>query len=71
MNGRAIVVSLAIALAVSMFVRGGAFPFKLFFGIFTVFAIVFHLNPSLLGKLNESEKDDSDDENQRRIDSPS
>ena len=71
MNGRAIVVSLVIALAVSMFVRGGVFPFKLFFGIFTVFAIVFHLNPSLLGKLNESEKDDSDDENQRRIDSPS
>ena len=68
MNWPAIVVSLVIALAVSIFVRGGA---KLFFGIFTVLAIVFHLNPSLLGKLNESEKDDSDDESQRRIDPPS
>ena len=57
-----------VALAVSIFVRGGA---KVFFGIFTFFAIVFHLKPSLLGKLNESEKDDSDDESQRRIDSPS
>jgi hypothetical protein len=71
MNWPAVAVSLVIALAVSMFVRGGAFPFKLFFGIFTVFAIVFHLKPSLLGKLNESEKDDSDDESQRRIDSSS
>ena len=71
MNWPAVAVSLVIALAVSMFVRGGAFPFKLFFGIFIVFAIVFHLKPSLLGKLNESEKDDSDDESQRRIDSSS
>lgn len=72
MNWPAVVVSLVISsLAVSLLFRGGAFPFKLFFGIFTVLAIVFHLKPSLLGKLNESEKDDSDDESQRRIDSPS
>ena len=71
MNWPAIVVSLVIALVVSIFVRGDAFPFRLFFGTFTVLAIVFHLKPSLLGKLNESEKDDSDDESQRRIDLPS
>jgi hypothetical protein len=71
MNWPAVAVSLVIALAVSMFVRGGAFPFQKKFGIFTVFAIFFHLKPSLLGKLNESEKDDSDDESQRRIDSSS
>ena len=71
MNWPAIVVSLVIALVVSIFVRGDAFSFRLFFGIFAVWAIVFHLKPSLLGKLNESEKDDSDDESQRRIDPPS
>ena len=71
MNWPAIVVSLVIALAVSLF--NGVYPFSLplFFGTFTVLAIIFHLKPSLLGKLNESEKDDSDDESQRRIDSPS
>ena len=76
MNRPAIVVSLVIALAVSLF--NGVYPFSLplFFGIFAVWAIVFHLIPSTLSsrlhdKINEAEKDYSDDESHRRIDSPS
>ena len=64
------------ALAVSIFVRSDTFPFNFFFGTFTVLAIVFHLKPPtlssrLLDKINEAEKDYSDDESQRRIDPPS
>ena len=61
MNGRAIVVSLVIALAVSLF--NGAYPFSLpfFFGIFAVWAIGFHLKPSLLGKLNKPKEDEPTD----------
>ena len=75
MNGRAIVVSFVIALAVSLF--NGVYPFSLplFYGIFAVWAIVFHLTSTLssrlLDKINEAEKDYSDDESHRRIDSPS
>ena len=57
MNWPAIVVSLVIALVVSIFFRGDAFSFRLFFGTFTVFALVFHLKPSLLGKLNKPKED--------------
>ena len=70
MNWPAIVVALVIASAVALFVRDSAFPFKIFFATFAVFAIVFHLKPSLLGKLNEPHEDDSDDDSQRRIDAP-
>jgi len=75
MNWPAIVVSLVIALAVSLF--NGVYPFSLplFYGIFAVWAIVFHLTSTLssrlLDKINEAEKDYSDDESHRRIDSPS
>ena len=74
MNWPAIVVSLVIALAVSLF--NGVYPFSLplFYGIFAVWAIVFHLTSTLssrlLDKINEAEKDYSDDESHRRIDSP-
>ena len=70
MNWPAIVVALVIASAVALFVRGSAFPFKVFFVTFTIFTIIFHLKPSLLGKLNAPEEDDSDDDSQRRIDAP-
>ena len=68
MNWPAIVVALVIASAVALFVRGSVFPFKIFFVTFTIFTIVFHLKPSLLGKLNAPEEDESDDDGQRRID---
>jgi len=70
MNWPAIVVALVIASAVALFVRGSAFPIKIFFATFAVFAIVFHLKPSLLGKLNAPDEADSDDDSQQRIDAP-
>ena len=75
MNWPAVVVSLVIALSVSLF--NGVYPFSLplFYGIFAVWAIVFHLTSTLssrlLDKINEAEKDYADDESQRRIDPPS
>ena len=61
MNYPPIVASLAIALAVSLF--NGVYPFSLplFFGIFAVWAIGFHLKPSLLGKLNKPKEDEPTD----------
>ena len=71
MNWPAILLAFTIASAISLFVRGGTFPFKVFFSTFTVLAIVFHVKPSLLGKIGAPEEDDPDDDSQRRIDSPS
>ena len=71
MNWPAILVAFTIASAISLFVRGGTFPFKVFFATFTILAIVFHVKPSLLGKMGAPEEDDPDDDTQRRIDSPS
>ena len=70
MNWPAIIVALVIASTVALFVRGSAFPFKIFFATFAVFAIVFHVKPSLLGKLNAPKEDDSNHDSQRRIDAP-
>ena len=70
MNWPAIVVALVISSAVALFVRGSAFPFKIFFATFAGFAIGFHLKPSRLGKLNAPAEADSDDDSQQRIDAP-
>ena len=61
MNWPAIVVSLVIALAVSLF--NGVYPFSLplFFGIFAVWTIGSHLKPDLLGKLNKLKEDEPTD----------
>jgi hypothetical protein len=48
MNWPAVAVSLVIALAVSMFVRGGAFPFKLFLGSSQSLQLFSILNPRFL-----------------------
>ena len=61
MNYPAIVASLAIALAVSLF--NGVYPFSLplFFGIFAVWAIGSHVKPVLFGKLNKPKEDEPTD----------
>ena len=61
MNWPAIVVSLVIALAVSLF--NGVYPFSLplFFGIFAVWAMGSHLNSGLFGKLNKPKEDEPTD----------
>ena len=61
MNWPAIVVSLVIALAVSLF--NGVYPFSLplFFGIFAVWAIASHLKPGLFGKLIKPKEDEPTD----------
>ena len=61
MNWPAIVVSLVIALAVSLF--NGVYPFSLplFFGIFAVWAISSLLKPGLFDKLNKPKEDEPTD----------
>ena len=61
MNWPAIVVSLVIALAVSLF--NGVYPFSLplFFGIFAVWAIGSHLKGGPFGKQIKPKEDDPTD----------
>ena len=61
MNWPAIAISLVIALAVSLF--NGVYPFSLplFFGIFAVWAILFHLKGGPFGKLNKPKEDEPTD----------
>ena len=61
MNRPAIVVSLVIALAVSLFNGVYPFSFKLFFGIFAVWAIGSHHKPGLFGKLKKPKEDEPTD----------
>ena len=61
MNYPAIVASFAIALGISLF--NGVYPFSLplFFGLFAVWAILFHLKSEPFGKLIKPKKDESTD----------
>jgi hypothetical protein len=61
MNGRAIIVALVLASVVSSFQPGSRFPYQWLITTFVVLALLFHIKPGLLGKLNKPKEDEPTD----------